>query len=174
LLAGIGRLASPGTAEAATTSAPSIIKPLPPEWFIDYGTNAEMRWEAVPGLGYLIPNERFFVRNHTATPVIDADTWTLRLWGDGLRGAPTQDSPISFSYRQLRSLPSVEIPAFTECAGNGRSFFATQQGTPAGGTQWGLGAVGVASWRGVPLAEVLERAGILPGLNRSSQQLLFQ
>jgi DMSO/TMAO reductase YedYZ molybdopterin-dependent catalytic subunit len=67
------------------------------------------------------------------------------------------------SYHQLRSLPSVDVPAFIECAGNRRSFFSTQQGTPATGTQWGLGAIGVANWRGVPLAEVLERAGILRG-----------
>ena len=160
LLAGIGRMASAGAARAAITPASPIVKPLPPEWFINYGTNAEMRWDAVPGLRYLIPNERFFVRDHTATPLIDASTWRLTLWGDGLRGEPTQDAPISFTYRQLRSLPSVEIPAFIECAGNGRSFFASQQGTPASGTQWGLGAVGVASWRGVRLAEVLERARI--------------
>jgi DMSO/TMAO reductase YedYZ molybdopterin-dependent catalytic subunit len=41
-----------------------------------------------------------------------------------------------------------------------RSFFGSQQGTPAAGSQWKLGAIGVARWRGVPLAEVLERAGI--------------
>jgi DMSO/TMAO reductase YedYZ molybdopterin-dependent catalytic subunit len=163
LLAGVGRLASSGRAGAVTASTSPIVKPLPAEWFINDGTNAEMRWDAVSGLGYLIPNERFFVRDHTANPLIDAGTWSLSLWGDGLRGAPTQDQPISLSYGQLRSLPSVEIPAFIECAGNGRSFFARQQGTPASGTQWGLGAVGVARWRGVPLAEVLERARILPG-----------
>ncbi len=28
------------------------------------------------------------------------------------------------------------------------------------GTAWGLGAIGVTRWRGVPLAEVLERAGL--------------
>lgn len=161
LLAGVGRLAYPKRARAAVPTTP-IVKPLPAEWFINYGTNAEMRWDAVPGLGYLIPNERFFVRDHTSTPTIDAGTWTLNLWGDGLRGAPTQDRPISLTYRQLRSLPSVEIPAFIECAGNGRSFFASQQNTPAAGTQWGLGAIGVASWRGVRLAEVLERARIHP------------
>jgi len=163
LLAGVGRLASPGRVRAATPSTGPIVKPLPAQWFIDFGTNAEMRWDSVPGLGYFIPNERFFVRDHTATPLIDARTWSLSLWGDGLRGSPTQDAPVTFSYRQLRSLPSVEVPAFIECAGNGRSFFSSQQGTPASGTQWGLGAVGVASWRGVRLAEVLERARILPG-----------
>ncbi|MGZ4168352.1 MAG: sulfite oxidase [Solirubrobacteraceae bacterium] len=162
LLAGVGRLATATTARAATSSSP-IVKPLPPEWFISYGTNAEMRWDAVPGLGYDIPNERFFVRDHIVTPLLDVSNWTLKLWGDGLRGAPTESDPISVNYRQLRSLPAVEIPAFIECAGNGRSFFASQQGTPASGTQWGLGAVGVARWRGVPLAEVLERAGLLRG-----------
>jgi DMSO/TMAO reductase YedYZ molybdopterin-dependent catalytic subunit len=136
---------------------------LPPEWFIDYGTNAEMRWDAVPGLRYLTPNERFFVRDHTATPLIDANTWSLSLWGDGLRGAPTQADPLTLNYRQLRELPSVELPAFIECAGNGRSLFASQQHTPASGTQWGLGAIGVANWRGVRLGEVLERARILSG-----------
>lgn len=48
---------------------------LPPQSFIDYGTNAEMRWDAVPGLGYFIPNERFFVRDHTSTPLIDHRSW---------------------------------------------------------------------------------------------------
>ena len=50
--------------------------------------------------------------------------------------------------------------SFIECAGNGRSFFGSQQGTPAAGTQWGLGAIGVARWRGVPLSEILDRAGL--------------
>lgn len=162
MLAGVGRLAGAGPARGATTAPASpIVKPLPPEWFINYGSNAEMRWDGLPPFGYLVPNERFFVRDHTSTPLIDASTWRLGLWGDGLRRAPTQDRPVTFSYGQLRSLPSVEIPAFVECAGNGRGLFASQQGTAASGTQWGLGAIGVASWRGVPLAEVLERAGIV-------------
>jgi hypothetical protein len=48
LLAGVGRLASPGRAGAEPASTSPIVKPLPPEWFINYGTNAEMRWDAVP------------------------------------------------------------------------------------------------------------------------------
>jgi DMSO/TMAO reductase YedYZ molybdopterin-dependent catalytic subunit len=47
-----------------------------------------------------------------------------------------------------------------ECAGNGRSFFGSQQGTPAPGSAWKLGAIGAAKWHGVALREVLERAGI--------------
>ena len=30
-------------AREALAGAPSILKPLPPSWFIDYGTNAETR-----------------------------------------------------------------------------------------------------------------------------------
>jgi DMSO/TMAO reductase YedYZ molybdopterin-dependent catalytic subunit len=152
LLAGASRFVPTGVAGAADSP---ILKPLPPEWFVKFGTNAEMRWDAVPGLGYTTPNERFFVRNHTATPVIDAATWRLRVFGSGLRGNGAE-----FTYEQLRQLPSHSTTAFIECAGNGRSFFAAQQGRSAPGTQWALGAIGAATWRGVLLSEVLERAGI--------------
>src|SRR3954453_18567294 len=84
-----------GTAAAADT--PPIVKPLPPELFTVYGSNAETRWEAMAGQGYLTPIDRFFVRDHTATPTLDADTWRLRLSGSGLRGAPTAGPPVEFS-----------------------------------------------------------------------------
>jgi DMSO/TMAO reductase YedYZ molybdopterin-dependent catalytic subunit len=138
---------------AAIAQAPAIVKPLPPEWFVVHGTNAEMRWDA-GGLGYRIPNERFFVRNHTRTPAIDPATWRLRVFGSGVRRR------LELGYRDLERLPSRCLDAAIECAGNGRSFFGTQQGTPASGTAWRLGGVGVARWRGVPLAEVLDRAGL--------------
>jgi DMSO/TMAO reductase YedYZ molybdopterin-dependent catalytic subunit len=144
----------PARAEAATP----IVKPLPPEWFIDHGTNAETRFEALRDVGYRVPNARFFVRNHTATPRIDPATWRLEVFGSGLRGEPT-----TFGLDDLLRLPSRRTTAFIECAGNGRSLFGGQQGTPAAGTPWKLGAVGVAEWRGVPLAEVLERAGLSAG-----------
>ncbi|MEV8632763.1 sulfite oxidase [Streptosporangium sp. NPDC051023] len=134
----------------------TIIKPLPPELFIHHGTNAEMRWEAMRDVGYHVPNERFFVRSHTSTPIIDAATWRLELHGSGL------SAPRSFGYEELLALPSVTIDAAIECAGNGRSFFATQQGRKTPGTPWRLGGIGVARWRGVPLATVLERAGLTP------------
>ena len=50
-------------------------------------------------------------------------------------------------------------PATIECAGNGRGRFEL----PAtSGVQWGLGAVSTATWTGVPLAALLERAGAQP------------
>jgi DMSO/TMAO reductase YedYZ molybdopterin-dependent catalytic subunit len=139
---------------ALAQAAGPIVKPLPPEWFTTFGTNAEMRWDAAGDQGYLIDPARFFVRNHTSTPAIDAATWRLRVSGEGVR------RPLELSYRHLERLACDAETAFVECAGNGRSFFGTQQGTPASGTQWKLGAIGVARWRGVRLRDVLELAGI--------------
>jgi DMSO/TMAO reductase YedYZ molybdopterin-dependent catalytic subunit len=163
----LGALARGASARGVATAAlfdngSPISKPLPSEWFRLLGTNAEMRWDAVKNLGYSIPNERFFVRNHTGTPIIDASTWRLKLFGSGLRGSPDVDRSVEFTYDQLRAMPRKTVTCFIECAGNGRSFFASQQGTTAAGTQWNFGGIGVASWTGVPLKEVLRRAGILP------------
>jgi DMSO/TMAO reductase YedYZ molybdopterin-dependent catalytic subunit len=144
---------------AAATSA-GIVKPLPDEWFTVRGTNAETKWEALRGTGYHTPVDRFFVRNHTSTPVIDAEGWRLKIWGSGLRGAPGIDHAVELGLDELRALPAVSHSAFVECAGNGRGFYTTQQGQTVSGTAWTLGAVGVARWRGVRLADVLRRAGL--------------
>jgi DMSO/TMAO reductase YedYZ molybdopterin-dependent catalytic subunit len=58
------------------------------------------------------------------------------------------------------------LVATLECAGNGRSAFTP----PAEGEQWHLGAVSTAEWAGVPLTEILERAGITPG----ARELVFR
>ncbi|MFF5637655.1 sulfite oxidase [Streptomyces sp. NPDC012825] len=154
----LGGLAAAAPARAATAgpTAPGIVKPLPAEHFTVRGTNAEARFDAFADTGHLTPADRFFVRNHTSTPVLDARDWRLTLWGDGLHGG----RPVHFTYGQLRDLPSVTRTALVECAGNGRSFYASQQGEAVTGTAWTLGAVGAARWRGVRLADVLRRAGI--------------
>ena len=149
---GVGGPANPA---AAADPAGPIVKPLPPEFFTVFGTNAEMRWSAMRDQGHLVPVDRFFVRNHTSTPIIDADGWQLRIAGDGLRGGP-----VAFSLPELRRLPSETITAAVECAGNGRSYYTTQQGQTVSGTAWRLGAVGVARWRGVRLSTVLRIAGL--------------
>lgn len=140
----------------AAADVPGIAKPTPDSLFIARGTNAEMRWSAMRGQGYLTPIDRFFVRNHTSTPRIDPTTWQLRVHGTGV------EREVSFSYDDLLAWPHVSLTRFIECAGNGRSFFGTQQGETAAGTQWTLGAVGVAEWTGVRLSSVLERAGVKP------------
>jgi DMSO/TMAO reductase YedYZ molybdopterin-dependent catalytic subunit len=150
LAAGLSVL--PSRAWAAT--APPVVKPLPASDFVVHGTNAETRWEALRGTGSLTPVSKFFVRNHTSTPVVDASSWRLRVFGPGVT------RPLSLSLRDLKALPSVSVEALIECAGNGRSFFTTQQGQPVSGTPWKLGAVGNARWHGVPLRLLLQLAGV--------------
>jgi DMSO/TMAO reductase YedYZ molybdopterin-dependent catalytic subunit len=63
-------------------------------------------------------------------------------------------------------MPSLTLTVTIECAGNGRSLLSP----PTEGEQWGLGAVSNAEWTGVPLAEVLDRAGV----KATSRELLFR
>ncbi|MFB9833899.1 hypothetical protein [Actinoallomurus acaciae] len=106
---------------AAATATGPIVKPLPPELFVVHGSNAEMRWEAMRGRGYHTPIDRFFVRDHTGTPLIDVRSRRLRLFCDGLHGSPTLDRAVEFSYEDLLGLPARELSAFIECTGNGRA-----------------------------------------------------
>lgn len=144
----------PVQARAQTAPAPTTVKPLPADKFRVLGTNAETLWEAFRDSGYLTPASLFFVRNHTRTPTIDPDTYRLTVSGSGVR------RPLSLRYDELLRLPAVYAVKAIECAGNGRSFFGTQQGFTPPGTQWRLGAIGVGAWKGVRLSHVLELAGL--------------
>jgi len=97
----------------------------------------------------IVPNEQFFVRSHFAVPPVDVKAWRLKVEG-------AVEKPFELTYEELTKLPPRTLTATLECAGNGRVHLA-----PAvPGLQWGQGAVGNAEWVGVPLAALLERAGL--------------
>src|SRR4051812_7980928 len=73
--AAVGPTMAQSVRSRAAADVPGIVKPTPDSLFIARGTNAEMRWSAMRGQGYLTPIDRFFVRNHTSTPRIDLSTW---------------------------------------------------------------------------------------------------
>lgn len=98
---------------------------------------------------YLTPVELFYVRSHFATPTYDADSYQLKVAG-------AVKNPFSLTYAELKKLPSKTRIATLECAGNSRVFLVPQKP----GAQWQLGAVGNAEWTGVPLAMLLDRAGL--------------
>jgi DMSO/TMAO reductase YedYZ molybdopterin-dependent catalytic subunit len=97
----------------------------------------------------VVPNNRFYVRSHFPIPALDAATWQLRLEG-------AVNNALTLSYDELRQLPATTLQATLECAGNGRARLAPK----AKGLLWEQGAVGNAEWTGVPLASLLERAGV--------------
>ena len=101
---------------------------------------------------FLTPNEQFYVRNHFEIPHLDAKSWRLRIEGD-------VEKPLELSYDELRKFESRTVTALMECAGNSRVFLKP----PQLGVRWEQGAVGTAEWTGVPLVEVLRKAGIKEG-----------
>jgi DMSO/TMAO reductase YedYZ molybdopterin-dependent catalytic subunit/rhodanese-related sulfurtransferase/glyoxylase-like metal-dependent hydrolase (beta-lactamase superfamily II) len=116
---------------------------------------------SIPALigGVVMPNARFYVRNHFPTPRLDAARWQLRVHG-------LVERPLTVTLRELHGMRSQSVVATLECAGNGRTAFDP----PVPGEQWQLGAASTAEWTGVPLVEVLERAGVQP----EAREVLFR
>lgn len=107
---------------------------------------------------YLTPIEHFFVRTHVYVPPVDLSDWRLSVDGEVA-------TPLTLTMDELKKLPSVQLDAVVECAGNGRGFAEP----PVPGLQWTNGSVGNGRWRGVRLADVLKRAG----MKDSGKEILF-
>jgi sulfite oxidase len=102
----------------------------------------------------ITPNRLFFVRSHFGTPAVSlTDNWTL-----AIDGGVKQKS--AFTLENLSKFKQVTIPAVLQCSGNGRAFYSPT----IPGVGWLKGAVGNAEWTGVRLVELLDRAGIEPGM----------
>lgn len=142
--------ATGGTPSPPGDESPWVKDPTP---FILHPTNLETPLSRLEGL--FTPNELFFVRNHaTTTPILDPVSFRLRIEGDAI------PRPLELSLAELKEMPSRSVVAYLECAGNWRSFFGRVLGRTARGGSWGTGGVGCATWTGVPLGEVLARAGV--------------
>ena len=101
-----------------------------------------LRWDVTPiGLHYLLI--------HYDIPAVDAGSWRLEV--DGL-----VERPLSLSLDELRARPAIEVTVTMECAGNGRAHVEPHVVSQP----WLYEAVGTARWRGVPVATVLEEAGV--------------
>jgi len=148
-----------GTRVPAETLAPTApaAEMLPwfkdPDPFIVRGTSGlEARLENLDGL--ITPERFFFVRNNSVSLEVAVDDWSLSITGDAVPAA------VEMSYDDVLAMESRTLEAYLECAGNHRAMFDLVNGQAAEGTQWGTGAVGNATWTGVPLADVLRAAGI--------------
>lgn len=103
-----------------------------------------LRYPVTPvGLHYLLI--------HYDIPVLDQDSWRLRL--DGALTSPQQ-----LSLAELRAMPAVSRVVTMECAGNGRALLDPRPASQP----WLVEAVGTGCWTGVPLAEVLAAVGLRP------------
>lgn len=145
----------------AAAGLPVVHEPPDTGGLVVHGTEPLNCETSIPALigGVVMPNARFYVRNHFATPTIDPQDWRLAVHG-------LVERPLQLSLRELHNLRSETLVATLECAGNGRSLFDR----PVPGERWRLGAVSTAEWTGVPLVEVLDRAGPTPG----AREVLFR
>ena len=100
------------------------------------------------------PNDRFFVRYHLAgvPSMEDMDGWTLGVAGDAVQ------KPLQLKMADLLALPSNEVLAVCQCAGNRRGLSLPH----VAGVEWGDGAMGCAMWRGPALRDVLKASGVKP------------
>jgi DMSO/TMAO reductase YedYZ molybdopterin-dependent catalytic subunit len=101
---------------------------------------------------FVTPSDLFYVRNHFPLPKVDVKSWRLKVGG-------AVERSLDLTLDDVRALPSKTRVMTLECAGNGRLFLQPK----SKGVQWGLGAVSTAEWTGVPLAAILEKAGVRPG-----------
>ena len=103
---------------------------------------AQPAFPAVPGLSpEVTPNDLFYtVSKNVFNPTVDVKKWRLEVKGH-------VDRPYGLTYDELRALPMQSRYVTLECISN----------------EIGGDLVGNALWKGVPLRDFLERAGVRPG-----------
>ncbi len=100
------------------------------------------------------PIERFYIRNNGQIPqeTKNPDAWKITIDGE-------VNNKIEVTVGELKSkYKAVTRRMVLECGGNGRAAFSP----PARGNQWTNGGAGCAEWTGVPLADLLKKAGLKP------------
>ena len=87
---------------------------------------------------YVTPTSEFYrIDTSLRTPNVDASTWRLKIRG-------LVDTPFEISYAELLAMPSIEEVVTLSCVSN----------------EVGGDLIGNAVWQGVPLSDLLERAGV--------------
>jgi sulfane dehydrogenase subunit SoxC len=113
-------------------------------------------WTLTPlaqGMGVVTPSGLHFERSHAGTAVIDPAKHRLYVHG-------MVEQPRKYTMRDLRRFPSISRLMFLECSGNG----LTEWSKPTMPTvQFTHGLTSTSEWTGVPLATILNEAGVRAG-----------
>jgi DMSO/TMAO reductase YedYZ molybdopterin-dependent catalytic subunit len=106
----------------------------------------------------IFPLRYFYRRNHFPYPSLLPDPYYLTIGG-------LVQHPSYFHLEQLKSMPSKSFVIPLECAGNQRDKFTPK----VFGEQWKDGAISQAEWKGVPLKDLLLKAG----LEKDAKEVVF-
>jgi sulfane dehydrogenase subunit SoxC len=112
-------------------------------------------WSMTPlqhQLGIITPNGLFFERHHAGVPDIDPEHHELVIHG-------MVKQPLRFSMSQLMQYPALSRIYFLECSGNGLTDWTKAASTTV---QQSHGLLSCAQWTGIPVATLLDEAGLDP------------
>jgi sulfane dehydrogenase subunit SoxC len=163
---GLTRAGAQVEAAPGTIAAPAAVRPpgqpaaahsnrAPSAWLeraVDaIGEDATTPLQALQGI--ITPSDLHFSRHHFGTPQIDPAGYRLMVHG-------LVRKPLVFTLEDLMRFPGKSRVCFLECAGNGAGAYRrpSRELSP----QRIDGATSTSEWVGVPLATVLDEAGVLP------------
>ncbi|MDN4160938.1 molybdopterin-dependent oxidoreductase [Nocardioides abyssi] len=131
VMGGAGRWIASYRSRAVDIDLPAAAEPLPP-----LPKGLEERFSGITPLR--VPNDEFYrVDTRLDVPIVDHESWTLTIDGD-------VDQEVTFTFDDILAMDLVEKDITLTCVSNS-----------VGGKY-----VGGARWLGVPLNELLDRAGV--------------
>ncbi|MEU5217316.1 molybdopterin-dependent oxidoreductase [Streptomyces sp. NPDC020807] len=135
----LGRYFTGRQGQGAVASRENLVLPKPASPAPAVPAGVQLK---VPGItAFTTPNSDFYrVDTALTVPKVDAGTWRLRIHGKGV------SQPRTYTLDQLIARPLVERDITLTCVSN-------EVGGPY---------IGNARWLGVPLADLLEEAGVRP------------
>ena len=131
VLAGSGQLIIRARNKISDLVLPKAAQPLPP-----IATGLEKKYSGISS--FVTPREKFYrVDTNLTVPVVDLPSWSLTVDGD-------VENKLTLSFEDLTRMNVVEHDITLTCVSN----------------EVGGSLVGSARWLGVPLQDVLDRAGV--------------
>jgi DMSO/TMAO reductase YedYZ molybdopterin-dependent catalytic subunit len=121
----------------------------------DEGRTVRIRTPVMDLEGLITPTHLHYTVQHFAVPpVVDTDSWELKIAGN-------VKNPLTLNFAQLRRFPGRSVRTVMECSGSDATFFEylKGEGPKPSRTQEGM-ILSASEWTGVPLAAVLNEAGL--------------
>ena len=121
----------------------------------DEGRAVRIRTPVMDLEGLITPTDLHYTVQHFDVPeVVPTDKWSLTIEGE-------VKNPVTFSFEDLRRLPGRTVRTVMECSGSDATFFEYFQGEgPKPSRTQECMILSASEWTGVPLATVLNEAGL--------------